>query len=58
MEHFKIELSYKELEKDGGAIHFDYLNIWANSLDKAQNLAKRIWFKNFGQSDLTFINSK
>lgn len=38
MEHYKIELSFKELEKDGGAIHFDYLNIWATSLEKAQNL--------------------
>ena len=57
MEHFKIEVKYKDLDKDGGSYYFDFLNIWSKTQEKALELAQKLWHNKFDQSDLVLIDT-
>lgn len=57
MEHFKIEVKYKDLDKDGGSYYFDFVNIWSSTQEKALEMTKKLWHTKFNQTDLVLIDT-
>jgi hypothetical protein len=55
MTKFNLEVQYKELEKDGGTVHFDFIKIWSLTEERAKALAQRMWHRKFSQTDLSLI---